>query len=478
MSTSDSTNLTSAQTVDAMLSARRRSWMAEADHFLLAAHFADLHSTVDDEPGEAGRPVCLHGERLLQLGDDGTPLVAEFAPLELSAALDVTRESAERLIGDALSLRHRMPGLWEKVEQGFLRVVVARSIIAIAQRLPLAQARVLDRDLTPLVGGVTNHRLITICEARVLELTPESEAQSAHEAALASRGVWLDPSRDGVTHVEAQLLASDAIFLDAQLNRIASILRQGGRSESSDVLRASGLGMLASPAQALQFLQASLLDEADDPHLPLADTDEPDDLVGAGCPAAGQRGHTCGTIMVDPELLLPPASVVVHLEENTLAELDGMARVERCGPVLAQWLGELLGHTRVTLKPVIDPSGITPSDRYEISHRMRQVVYARNPIEVFPGSKKLAQACDLDHTIVWRPPDGVAAEDRMLTRPENLGPLSRRVHRAKTFGGFQLRQLAPGVFFWRTPDGFCYLTTPARSWMVHNPVRGHDLAVT
>ena len=40
-------DLTSAQTADAMLSARRRAWMAEAEEFELAAHFADLH------PGEA-----------------------------------------------------------------------------------------------------------------------------------------------------------------------------------------------------------------------------------------------------------------------------------------------------------------------------------------------------------------------------------------------------------------------------------------
>ena len=54
--------------------------------------------------------------------------------------------------------------------------------------------------------------------------------------------------------------------------------------------------------------------------------------------------------------------------------------------------------------------------------------------------------------------------------PDNLGPLSRTVHGAKTHGGWLLRQLTPGMFFWRSPDGFAYLVTPSRSWMIHNPV--------
>ena len=56
-----------------------------------------------------------------------------------------------------------------------------------------------------------------------------------------------------------------------------------------------------------------------------------------------------------------------------------------------------------------------------------------------------------------------------MTRPDNLGPLSRKVHRAKTHGGWQLDQPSPGVFLWRSPLGFGYLVTPSHCWMVDDP---------
>ncbi|WP_420174452.1 DUF222 domain-containing protein [Luteococcus sp. OSA5] len=487
-------HLSSAQTVGALLAARRRAWQAEAEQFALAAHFADLHAVVPEDG-----PVVF-GERMVHLGGDGTPEVAEFAPLEIAAALTITREAAELMIGDALALRHRLPLLWQKMHDGELRVGVARVLVMKSRSLPLREALELDRRIAPLVGGMSPGRLVRIAEGHVLELTPQEDARTHHELAMATRGVWLGESEDGVAPLQGRLAASDAIFLDAQLDRVATILAQGGHTESVDVRRATALGILASPARALQLIQASLLDEVDDPALPL-DTDAARD---ESCPAAGQRGHTCGAVTVDPELLLPRSTVVVHLAEQALAELDGVARMERSGPVLVEWLEELLGHSRVTLKPVVDPAVVTPSDRYEVSHRMRQVVIARNPVEVFPGSKKWAESCDLDHTEPWRPPPSPAAPPESTappesaapfesgapesggrrangerdqpprsapaTRPENLGPLSRTVHRAKTHGGWQLRQLAPGMFFWRSPDGFAYLVTPSRSWMIHNPV--------
>ncbi|MGO4956857.1 DUF222 domain-containing protein [Luteococcus sp. Sow4_B9] len=469
--------LTSAQTVDAMLSARRRAWQAEAEQFRLAAHFADLHGAdmhgVDPHAVDpvanrpAGSPTVLFGEGAVRLGDDGTPEVAEFASLEIAAALNISRESANCLIGDALSLRHRMPLLWQKMCDGFLRVGVARTIVAKTSSLPFRQALEVDRRLAPLVGGVSAHRLVGTAEGLVLELTPADQAHDEFQAAQAARGVWIGGSGHGITQVAAVVSAADGIFLDAQLDRMAAILAQGGCEDSRDVRRSTALGICANPARALDLLQASLLDPADDPELPLEDGPSDD-----GCPARGMRGHTCGAVTVDPELLLPRATVVVHVEENTVAELDGLARMERHGPVLASWMAELLQNTRITVKPVVDPAGTTPSDSYEISARMRQLVTTRNPYEVFPGSKKTAERCDLDHTEPWRPPpqELEAHGAPPPTRLDNLGPLSRTVHRAKTHGGWLLRQLSPGMFFWRSPDGFAYLVTPSRSWMIHNPI--------
>jgi hypothetical protein len=39
---------------------------------------------------------------------------------------------------------------------------------------------------------------------------------------------------------------------------------------------------------------------------------------------------------------------------------------------------------------------------------------------------------------------------------DNLGPLARGHHRAKTFGGFTCHQPLPGLYLWRTPTGHWY----------------------
>ena len=130
---------------------------------------------------------------------------------------------------------------------------------------------------------------------------------------------------------------------------------------------------------------------------------------------------------------------------------------------------------------------------------MRQAVTLRNPYEVFPFSQRLASRCELDHTIPWAPVGAGPADDwpasrrawvdqlagtlpgtasgpptateapRGRTEPANLGPLSTKVHRAKTHGGWQLSQPMPGVFLWRSPLGFGYLVTPSQSWLIDDP---------
>ncbi|SJN32462.1 HNH endonuclease [Luteococcus japonicus LSP_Lj1] len=194
--------MTSAQTVDVMLSARRRAWMAEAEEFELAAHFADPHpgeAVEQQQQQPAGSAVVLFGEKSVRLGYDGTPEVAEFASLEIAAALNIIREAADCLIGDALSLRHRLPLLWQKMRDGFLRVGVAWTLVAKTASLPLQQALQLDRELAPLVEGVSSYRLVATAEGLVLELTPAEQAQDDYERAQASRGVWIGQSGFGVS---------------------------------------------------------------------------------------------------------------------------------------------------------------------------------------------------------------------------------------------------------------------------------------
>jgi hypothetical protein len=45
------------------------------------------------------------------------------------------------------------------------------------------------------------------------------------------------------------------------------------------------------------------------------------------------------------------------------------------------------------------------------------------------------------------------------TRPDNFGPLTRTVHRAKTTGRWRLKQPKSGTFWWRSPSNQTYRVT-------------------
>lgn len=336
----------------------------------------------------------------------------------------------------------------------------------------------------------------------------------------------------GRSIVFARLSSVDAEHLDLTIRQLAHILKQGGDTGELDQRRARALGVLAHPAYALQLLQASLIDQPlpidqllpTDQALPTSQSDA--ETEAGVCPAQGRPGHVCGTITVDPDRLLPRAQIVLHLSDAALISatitdqtqalanqptggsiaarsgpindpegpvadnsrpgsasraytVNGIAapttgadttrpttvcRVERIGPVATQWLADLFGNHRLTLLPVLDTATIQPVDSYEIPARMRRAVVERNPYDMFPGSTIRSRDCDLDHTDPYRC-DGPPGQ----TRPDNLAPLSRRAHRAKTFGQWHAAQIHPGVVVWKSPHGHLYLATPNGTITVASP---------
>ncbi|NPC97150.1 hypothetical protein [Nocardioides sp. zg-DK7169] len=89
--------------------ARRRraaAQAAEVDVLEAALVWAAMHPEESVSP--APTTGLVFGELAVPLAGEGTPLVAEFAPMELGVALDMSTDSAKTLIGDALELAHRL----------------------------------------------------------------------------------------------------------------------------------------------------------------------------------------------------------------------------------------------------------------------------------------------------------------------------------------------------------------------------------
>src|SRR5690349_8417632 len=105
--------LTPAEVVEAVRAARAAEQAAAAEQLRLALVWARLHPCPAEELPAHWGEVDLHGEGLVPLAGPGAPWVAEFAPADLAAALNISHDQARELIGDALELAHRLPRLWD-----------------------------------------------------------------------------------------------------------------------------------------------------------------------------------------------------------------------------------------------------------------------------------------------------------------------------------------------------------------------------
>jgi hypothetical protein len=116
---------------------------------------------------------------------------------------------------------------------------------------------------------------------------------------------------------------------------------------------------------------------------------------------------------------------------------------------------ELLGHTQVTIKPVIDLTAQVPVDAYEVPDAMREVIHLLRPASVYPYSCNLSRHKDLDHPTPYVPMNRGGPPGQ--TDPYRIGPLGRHEHRVKTHArGWRHLNPLPGVYLWRTRHGYWY----------------------
>jgi len=419
-----------------------------AERLQLAAHWCDLHPAGQDTIGLPGRP------RARRAGAEGTPEVDEFAAEELGCLLGVHPQAAHNLIADAVNLRHRHPVLWARVCAGEVTdwVAVTTARLVAAAGLTLAQARWVDRVTAGYVTSLPIGRYLSLVEARIITADPDA-AERRREAAALDRFVRTGQSTEhGIKTLVARATAGEIIYLVAVVDRIAQILAQQGDPDSADVRRSKALGILATPARALRLLAwAETETEQDQPHDPAPVEESRHDPAANAELAEALAG-------IDPKKLLPQATVYVHVSADAVAAGLGVAglgvtglgvtRVEDVGPVTLAALRDLLGHSHVTLRPVLDLAGGMPVDCYQTPDRIREIVGLRSPHTIFPWSSRGSRRADIDHNQPYRP--GIRGQ----THPDNLAPLTRRQHRLKTHApGWRHHRLAPDAWLWRTPTG-------------------------
>ncbi|MCI1746928.1 MAG: DUF222 domain-containing protein [Acidipropionibacterium sp.] len=380
-------------------------------------------------PG-AEDPRLPGGPRLVQFGADGTEPVPEFLVLEIAALLGTHEGLAQKMVTDVVNLRSRHPLAWQAMDQGLAEAWQARAVAnACADaELSLAAARRIDAQLQPCWGHLPWPRIRERLRGLIRRADPDL-ARAKAEKARAERFVRIRHLDDSTSLLVARMASSDAVAIWEAISHLAVQAVAEGATAPLSILRTEALGALARPTN-----------ESSTPQLP------------------------------------PPgrAELVVHIAAEDLPGLETAAegtrvgrvenRGEPLGPVLLTEIQELLAHRAVRVTPVIDLAGDPQIDSYEIPDRMRAQLDYRDVYSVFPYSSRRARHCDLDHTVAYQhrdPPKG-------QTRPTNLGHLSRKEHRWKTWDkGFRIAQMSSGSFVVTTPGGFRYLIDRGLTFRLH-----------
>jgi hypothetical protein len=373
------------------------------------AHFADLHGGDQLEDPRPGR------ERRVTLGGQGTPAVGEFAADEIAAELGLSSPRASGLIGDALDLRHRLPRVFTALNQGTVEAWRAHLVARGTRELSRTQAAEVEAELLPELSSVTTSRVRKLVEAACIAADPEAADQRVEVAARA-RYVARDRSIDGSSDIFARLETADALRLDARIDQVADLLRELGDPRLKAELRAVALGLLADPESVQQ-------------------------LWGQVC--AHRAGRPAPAQAVGP---IPATTLYVH--HSVGAKGEPRWRLEDSGPITRREALDLLGHSHVTVKPVVDLRQTLTCTGYEASAGLREVMVLLNPTCYFPYCDRTSRKGEYEH---------VVPHPRGPTSSTNGAMPDRHHHRTKTHARWVVRQPFPGLYVWRSPTGRIYV---------------------
>ncbi len=138
----------------------------------------------------------------------------------------------------------------------------------------------------------------------------------------------------------------------------------------------------------------------------------------------------------------------------------GARRVDHLFAVLVAALGIDLNATTDSKSPVLTAEQIARLDRgantYVPSPAMKTAIRARDRHCRFPGCRRPAVHCDIDHTI----PFDLSFKAGGRTVYANLGCVCRFHHRVKQFPGWHVSQDSGGAFTWTDPTGRVFITRP------------------
>jgi 5-methylcytosine-specific restriction endonuclease McrA len=382
--------------------------------------------------------------------------VSDFAVTELSTALGRTRESGRLLVGDVVEAKHRLPKVWARLLAGQVTAWRVRRLAQATRGLSAEAAGFVDAQVAHVIhtaGPVTVDRLVLEASARFdPESTEVAECDTRSnlyfDLDLASPATSLGTA--SAVSADGLLDRADAEDLEAAIRHIAHQLLLDGSTDDLAVRRAKALGYIARGQDLLPT---------------------PD---GRAASASERRRDRATHTRTAPRRVVV---LTVHLSDAALTgapQVDpvtgrlglNLARLDNHHQLLTadtvrEWCGT--PGTHVVVKPVIDLAEKVAVDSYEVPDRIATRVRLSRTACSFPHCNRPAETADLDHTVEYLPPDRGGPPGQTST--DNLAPLCRHDHRAKTHPSptgkpWQVTGLSPGHWLWTSPHGNQFLVHP------------------
>ncbi len=477
--------------LDAIRAAKAREDDAARELLIGVGEWADLHTTgalmpdlygtyshPDEDAYDAAETAWTArfgmpgADTMLDLAGAGAPEVSDFAVTELSTALGRTRESGRLLVGDAVEAKHRLPRVWARLVAGQVTAWRVRRLAQATRALSEEAVAFVDAQISHVIhtaGPVTVDRL-------VLEATARFDPESTEVAECDTRANLffdLDLASPATSVGAASAVTADGLLdradaedLEQAIRQIAHQLHLDGSTDTLAVRRAKALGYLARGQELLPDTG---------PEATEAEATEAEATEDGRAASASERRRDRAT-----NTRTAPRRVVVLTVHLSDAALTGAPQIDPVTGKLGLNLARLDNHhqlltadairdwcgtpgTQVIVKPVIDLADTVAVDSYEVPDRIATRVKLARTTCTFPHCNRPAEKTDLDHTIEYVPPDQGGPPDQTST--ENLAPLCRHDHRAKTHPSpadrpWRVTGLSPGHWLWTSPHGQHYLVHP------------------
>jgi hypothetical protein len=339
---------------------------------------------------------------------DDAAVTADAASAEIRCALRLTRRAADSELDLAFSLRQRLPALWDRLASGEIDVRRAKVVVYGTDHLTIAQAREVTHRALEEAARLTTGQLGALVRRLCLEVDPDHAAER-FRATVSERRMTVQATPDGTAHLMALNLPPDRAAAAADhVNRLARALKTKDEPRTIDQLRADVVCDL---------------------------------LVGKE--TSGRGGVV--TLTVDLETL-------TRLSDRP-GDLGGY------GPVVSDIARQVAdGNCRAEWRFVVTDPGSGAlhlgTTRRRPTAAQKRRIHAVNPTCVFPGCRKSASECDLDHHTPY--------SEHGPTAEANLGPQCRHDHIIKHKFGWTCRRLPDGDYLWTSRLGHTY-TTSGRS---------------